>query len=88
MHAHPSILPQEVNHGRAHVEFNEWLGSLGLPLDELDREIEARMKRNDALPPIHRLAATSALEHFTAILAAAILAHPELIETMHVDVRP
>ncbi len=82
------FIGQEVNHSRAHVEFNDWLRSLGLPVDELDREIEERMKQNESLSPIRRLAATCALEHFTAILAAALLEHPELLEEMHEDVRP
>ena len=82
------FIGQEVNHSRAHVEFNDWLTSLGLPVAELDREIEARMKQNELLSPARRLAATCALEHFTAILAAALLAHPELLADMHEDVRP
>lgn len=82
------FIGQEVNHSRAHVEFNDWLASLGLPIAELDREIEARMKQNERLSPARRLAATCALEHFTAILAAALLEHPELLAEMHEDVRP
>jgi hypothetical protein len=82
------FIGQEVNHSRAHVEFNDWLASLGLPIAELDREIEARMKANEALSPARRLAATCALEHFTAILAAALLDSPELMAEMHEDVRP
>lgn len=82
------FIGQEVNHSRAHVEFNEWLASLGLPIAELEREIEARMARTERLPADRRLAATCALEHFTAILAAALLAHPELLDEMHEDVRP
>jgi predicted metal-dependent hydrolase len=82
------FIGQEVNHSRAHVAFNDWLASLGLPIAELDAEIEARMKQNEALSPARRLAATCALEHFTAILAAALLAHPELFASMHEDVRP
>jgi hypothetical protein len=82
------FIGQEVNHSRAHVEFNDWLASLGLPIAELDREIEARMKLNEKLSPMRRLAATCALEHFTAILAAALLEHPELLAEMHADVRP
>lgn len=80
---------QEVNHRRAHVAFNEWLASLGLPIDELVRELESRMDRADArLSPARRLAITCALEHFTAILATALLESPELLEAMHEDVRP
>ncbi len=82
------FIGQEVNHSRAHTEFNEWLASLGLPIAELEREIEARMKQNEALSPEKRLAATCALEHFTAILAAALLESPELFASMHEDVRP
>jgi hypothetical protein len=82
------FIGQEVNHGRAHVEFNAWLASLGLPIAELEQEIEARMQRSERLAPAQRLAATCALEHFTAILAAALLRHPELLGAMHEDVRP
>jgi predicted metal-dependent hydrolase len=82
------FIGQEVNHGRAHVEFNAWLASLGLPIAELEREIEAHMQRSARLSPAQRLAATCALEHFTAILAAALLRHPELLAKMHEDVRP
>lgn len=82
------FIGQEVNHSRAHVEFNEWLASLGLPIAELEQEIEARMKANEALTPLRRLAATCALEHFTAILAAALLQAPDLLSSMHEDVRP
>jgi predicted metal-dependent hydrolase len=81
------FIGQEVNHSRAHVEFNEWLASLGLPIAEFEAEIEARMKRTEALSPIRRLGATCALEHFTALFAIALLSHPELLEAMHEDVR-
>lgn len=79
---------QEVNHSRAHEEFNAWLASLGLPVAELDREIEARMRQTEQLPAEKRLAATCALEHFTAILAGALLRSPGLLASMHEDVRP
>jgi predicted metal-dependent hydrolase len=82
------FIAQEVNHSRAHTDFNDWLASLGLPVAELDAEIEARMKRRDVLSADQRLAITCALEHFTAILAAALLGSPGLLEAMHEDVRP
>lgn len=82
------FIGQEVNHSRAHTEFNAWLASLGLPVAELEAEIEERMKRTEALSPEARLAATCALEHFTAILAAALLGSPGLLDSMHQDVRP
>lgn len=82
------FIGQEVNHSRAHVEFNAWLGSLGLPIAELEREIEARMQRTEALSPARRLAATCALEHFTAILATALIDAPGLVDQMHENVRP
>ncbi len=82
------FIGQEVNHSRAHVEFNDWLAALGLPVAELDREIEQRMKANEALSPARLLAATCALEHFTAIFATALLDHPDLLSAMHEDVRP
>jgi predicted metal-dependent hydrolase len=82
------FIGQEVNHSRAHEAFNDWLASLGLPIAELDREIEARMNRRRSFSPEKRLAATCALEHFTAIFAGALLRPNGLLDSMHEDVRP
>lgn len=82
------FIAQEMNHGRAHTDFNDWLASLGLPVGEIDAELAVRMEQRKQLPAAQRLAATCALEHFTAIIAAALLGSPGLLEAMHEDVRP
>jgi uncharacterized protein len=82
------FIGQEVNHSRAHVAFNDWLTTQGLPIAELLEVVESRIAHTEKLPAIRRLAVTCALEHFTAVLAAALLSHPTLLDEMHEDVRP
>lgn len=67
---------QESTHSREHIFFNTQARSAGFDLkpaeDRAARTIAWARKR----PPIMQLAATCALEHFTAILANAVLSNP------------
>jgi uncharacterized protein len=70
------FLYQEAMHTREHVVFNKMATDAGYDIKKLeDRAARilgwARGKRR-----IHQLAATAALEHFTAMLAHALLADP------------
>lgn len=67
---------QESMHSREHVVFNRQAEDVGYdiaPLEERARRTIAWAKRR---PPIQQLAATCALEHFTATLAHDALANP------------
>ena len=67
---------QEVIHSREHAAFNARAAEAGYDLAPLDARVDYRLAFIRSKPPIAALAATMALEHFTAILAHALLADP------------
>jgi predicted metal-dependent hydrolase len=67
---------QEVMHSREHVAFNRRVADAGYDTSRLEAAVDARLAFVRSKPPIASLAATMALEHFTAILAHALLADP------------
>jgi len=67
---------QEVAHTREHVAFNRRVTDAGYDIRPLERRVDERLAFAASKPPIASLAATMALEHFTAILAHALLADP------------
>ena len=67
---------QEVVHSREHLAFNRRAADAGYDLTALEARVSARLELLRSKPPIASLAATMALEHFTAILAHALLADP------------
>ena len=67
---------QEVMHSREHVAFNRRLNEAGYDIGKLERRVDDRLDLLRSKPPIASLAATMALEHFTAILAHELLDDP------------
>ena len=72
------FIGQEAVHGREHRVLNDKFAELGYPT----KRFEALTKKGLALrtrlaPPAANLAATAALEHFTATLAELLLTNPE-----------
>ena len=67
---------QEVTHSREHLAFNRRVLDAGYDVSRLEERVEYRLAFLASKPPIVSLAATMALEHFTAILAHALLANP------------
>src|SRR4051812_23505929 len=67
---------QEIIHSREHDAFNRRAADAGYDLTRLERRVEERLALTRSRPPIASLAATMALEHFTAILAHQLLANP------------
>ncbi|GAA4713852.1 metal-dependent hydrolase [Sphingomonas lutea] len=67
---------QEAIHSREHDAFNRRAADSGYDLSKLERQVEYRLSVTKSKPPIVTLAATMALEHFTAILAHELLADP------------
>jgi hypothetical protein len=67
---------QEAIHSREHDAFNKRAANAGYDLTKLEERVEQRLALTRERPPIVSLAATMALEHFTAILAHALLADP------------
>lgn len=68
---------QEVMHSREHVQFNKRALEAGYDLSRLEERVEQRLELVRSRPPIASLAATMALEHFTAILAHELLKNPK-----------
>jgi predicted metal-dependent hydrolase len=67
---------QEAIHSREHDAFNKRATASGYDLSKLEERVEWRLSITRSKPPIVSLAATMALEHFTAILAHQLLANP------------
>ncbi|HTL87296.1 MAG TPA: metal-dependent hydrolase, partial [Acidimicrobiia bacterium] len=72
------FIGQEAMHGTEHRLFNERLDELGYPTKWFERFTDKGLRfRERILPPIHNLAATAALEHYTATLAELLLESDE-----------
>lgn len=69
---------QEVMHSREHVAFNSRVVDAGYDVTSLEARVDQILAIANARPPIVRLAATMALEHYTAILAQMILERADL----------
>ena len=80
------FIGQEAVHGREHRVFNDRLSVLGYPTKRYERFTRAGLRfRERILPPISNLAATAALEHFTATLAELVLTNAEIRHLMGAD---
>ena len=67
---------QEAIHSREHDAFNKRAADAGYDLSKLEQRVSERLAITRDRPPIVNVAATMALEHFTAILAHELLANP------------
>src|SRR5690349_10449914 len=71
---------QEAIHSREHDAFNRRAVDAGYDLGKLETRVEERLAITKGRPPVVSLAATMALEHFTAILAHQLLANPSHLQ--------
>ncbi len=71
---------QEAIHSREHDAFNKRAEQSGYDLSRLEAQVEKRLAVTRDKPLIVSLAATMALEHFTAILAHELLADPRHLD--------
>ncbi len=85
-----SFIGQEAMHGKEHRAFNEMLVAHGFAeAPRIDRNLKSFLKGvRNTLSPASQLAATCALEHFTAMLAEALLSDHRMQDEMHPDVLP
>jgi predicted metal-dependent hydrolase len=83
------FIGQEAVHGREHRAFNDRLAALGYPTKTFERLTRRMLTfRERVAPPIANLAATAALEHFTATFAELLLTSSETRELFgHDEVR-
>ena len=71
---------QEAIHSREHDAFNKRANDAGYDLSKLEARVEERLAITRSRPPIVNVAATMALEHFTAILAHELLKNPSHLD--------
>src|SRR5258708_24462010 len=71
---------QEAIHSREHDAFNKRATRSGYDLTKLEERVERRLSISRARPAIVNVAATMALEHFTAIIAHELLANPNHLD--------
>ncbi|WP_374527735.1 metal-dependent hydrolase [Novosphingobium sp.] len=72
-----AFVKQEINHTREHVAFNKAAADAGYNMDGIDTRLEPLFAEIKKRPQIVNLAATIALEHYTAIMAHEFLANPK-----------
>jgi predicted metal-dependent hydrolase len=70
------FLFQESMHSREHVVFNQMAERAGYDMKPLEKRAKDYIAIAKSRPAILQLAATCALEHFTAIMANAVLSDP------------
>lgn len=71
---------QEAMHTREHLAFNRLAADHGYDVAAMEARTRARLQFARSRTPLQQLAATVALEHFTAILAHALLADPRHLQ--------
>src|SRR5947208_10237864 len=72
------FIGQEAMHGREHRAFNDRLDELGYPVKRFERITRWGLETRERIAPAKaNLAATAALEHFTATLAELVLTSQE-----------
>ena len=76
-----AFIGQEAMHGREHDEYNRRLAEAGYPVEEMEQRIVRLLERvKRSTPKQAQLAATIALEHFTAMLANQVLEQQRLLD--------
>ncbi|HMP56842.1 MAG TPA: metal-dependent hydrolase [Novosphingobium sp.] len=70
------FIAQEINHSREHLALNRLAEAAGYDLAEVDQRLAAFLDMTRGRPAIVNLAATIALEHFTAMMAHELLSNP------------
>jgi predicted metal-dependent hydrolase len=82
-----AFLSQEALHTREHVFFNGQIADSGFDMAAMEARAKAIIDFSRTQPPLRQLAATMALEHFTAILAHVLLADPRHLDAASDDAR-
>ena len=74
------FIRQEVNHSREHLAFNRAATESGYDFAGIEAHITQMLDMTRDRPPVVNLAATMALEHYTAMMAHLLLASPEFLK--------
>ncbi|MGE0786373.1 MAG: metal-dependent hydrolase [Sandaracinaceae bacterium] len=82
-----AFIGQEGNHTKEHIAFNRFLDGRGFPATKMEDWVAKRIRHIEkASTAESNLARTASLEHFTAILAHAILEDLDLLDRMSPEV--
>ncbi len=76
------FIGQEAMHGREHRALNERLAELGYPTEYQDHQLLKAAERLQRLPKALQLSVTAASEHFTSVLANAVLSDAQTRATL------
>jgi uncharacterized protein len=71
---------QEILHTREHVAFNRRCVEAGYDMSSIENAVDRRLRSIRARGPLACITATMALEHFTAMIADAVLVDPSHLE--------
>jgi predicted metal-dependent hydrolase len=71
-----AFIVQEVNHTREHLALNRFASEAGYDMARIDKRVEEMLALTQGRPAILNLAATMALEHYTAMMAHEFLTDP------------
>jgi predicted metal-dependent hydrolase len=83
------FIGQEAHHSKEHESLNLFMEKRGLPaLSGAKAALTLLNWGRRKFPPRTRLAATVALEHFTAILANRLLSHPDFMNHIDDSIKP
>ncbi|MCK5875046.1 MAG: metal-dependent hydrolase [Alcanivoracaceae bacterium] len=75
-----AFIGQEAMHGREHEQYNEALFRRVPAARAMEKMVDRLLRLVQKLPKSSQLSTTIALEHFTAILADALLNEPRILE--------
>lgn len=75
---------QEGVHSREHDRYNSMLAAQGTPAPAMERRVDRLLRRVARyMPKRWQLAATCALEHFTALMGHLLLSNPQVLRDAH-----
>ena len=82
-----AFVKQEINHTREHIAFNRLAEDHGYDIKAIDKRVAEMLALTKDRPVIVNLAATMALEHYTAMMAQEFLANPDHFKDADPEVR-
>ncbi|MBX7483060.1 metal-dependent hydrolase [Qipengyuania qiaonensis] len=82
-----AFVKQEINHTREHIAFNRLAEDHGYDIKAIDQRVAEMLQLLKGRPEILNLAATMALEHYTAMMAAEFLANEAHFADADAEVR-
>ncbi|MEX2475086.1 metal-dependent hydrolase [Marinobacter sp.] len=82
------FIGQEAMHSLEHDAMNQHVRDRGMPVQDLEQQLEIILDLSRKLPKRHQLAITCGLEHLTAMMADMLLERSDVREDMHESMRP